>query len=105
MVNLKVVNEAVSQIQETGPNQAGLFFNERKMLKKILSASLVLLQILTQSASAMEFRPLVQPSPVQAIPAVSLPIASDILKNENPLSVSRAFSFFNISDNFVNPMN
>ena len=62
------------------------------MLKKILSTSLIILQIFTQSASALEFRPIIQP----------LQIQSDILKNENPLSVSDAFSFFNISDIFVN---
>ena len=68
------------------------------MLKKVLSASLVLLQILTQTASAMEFRPIA----VQPIPALPSLITSDNLKNKNLSSNVNDFLFFKLSDSFVN---
>ena len=71
-------------------------FRNRKMLKKVLSASLVLLQILTQTASAMEFRPIA----VQPIPALPSLITSDNLKNKNLSSNVNDFLFFKLSECF-----
>ena len=68
------------------------------MLKKILAASLIVLHLLTQSAYAVEFRPII----ISPIPAQSLQLSSDILKNKIPVSSESAFLFFKISDNFVN---
>lgn len=67
------------------------------LLKKIFSASLIILQILTQSASAFEYLPIIQPIAIQP-----LQITSDILKNKNPFSVVNNFLFFNISDMSLN---
>lgn len=67
------------------------------MLKKIFIISLVLLYVVTQTASAMEFQPVM----AQPIPALAAQVPSDIFKNENPSSVSGAFSFFKISDSVV----
>ena len=68
--------------------QRGAKNNESAMFKKILSASLVLLQMLTQSAGAAEFRPIIQPVAVQP-----LQFSSDILENKNPSSGVTFFCF------------
>ncbi|MBL8013053.1 MAG: RHS repeat-associated core domain-containing protein [Candidatus Omnitrophica bacterium] len=63
------------------------------MFKKILNASLIVLHLLTQSASAFEF---------QSIAIQSSLTSSDIFKNENPLSGVTPFLFSKISEPVVN---
>lgn len=73
------------------------FLFKEPMIKKILSASLIILHLLTQSASAFEYLPIIQPIAIQP-----LQITSDILKNKMSFSGVNDFLFFKISDSFVN---